>query len=64
MPLWSCIITPIELALVGGVFDRQKDLPETADKREQRACCVIAYDQTGIVNEAELIELSRRPLGR
>ncbi|MBZ9768284.1 hypothetical protein LB526_16135 [Mesorhizobium sp. CA6] len=64
MPLRRNVFTPTELALLGRVFSRQKDLPETADQREQTASRIIAYYQAGIVDEAELNELSRRPLGR
>ncbi|MDG4897750.1 hypothetical protein P9272_29865 [Mesorhizobium sp. WSM4976] len=64
MPLGRNVFTPIELALLGRVFDRRKDVPETADERERRASRIIAYYQAGIHDEAELDELSRKPLGR
>jgi hypothetical protein len=56
--------TPSQLILLGRVFDATKIEGETEAQREARASRIIANYLAGIVDEAELIELSRRPLGR
>lgn len=56
--------TPEETAMLGRVFDRGSVEGETAEQKEARASRIIANYMAGITDEAELIELSRRPLGR
>ncbi|TPN79643.1 hypothetical protein FJ987_14425 [Mesorhizobium sp. CU2] len=56
--------TPDEIVMLGRVFDRGSIEGETAEQKEARASRIIANYMAGITDEAELIELSRRPLGR
>ena len=56
--------TPDETAMLGRVFDNGAVEGETAEQKEARASRIIANYMAGITDEAELIELSRRPLVR
>lgn len=56
--------TPDETAMLGRVFDNGGVDGETAEQKEARASRIIANYMAGITDEAELMELSRRPLGR
>ncbi|MGX5831336.1 hypothetical protein [Mesorhizobium sp. 43Arga] len=54
---------PSEVELLGRVFDRLKDdLPH--DAREALASRIIANYMAGVTDEAELLALSKQPLGR
>ncbi|AZO08888.1 MULTISPECIES: hypothetical protein [unclassified Mesorhizobium] len=56
--------TPAETAMLGRVFESGRVEGETEQQKEARASRIIANYMAGITDEAELIELSRRPLGR
>ncbi len=56
--------TPEETAMLGRVFESGRVADETEVQKEARASRIIANYMAGITDEAELIELSRRPLGR
>ncbi|MER9237063.1 hypothetical protein NKI56_34665 [Mesorhizobium sp. M0622] len=56
--------SPLELALLSRVFEQLKVDGEPEDRREARASRIIANYMAGIVDEAELVSLSRQPLGR
>ncbi|CDX19550.1 conserved hypothetical protein [Mesorhizobium sp. ORS 3324] len=56
--------TPAETALFGRVFESGRVAGETEEQKEARASRIIANYMAGITDEAELVELSRRPLGR
>lgn len=56
--------TPDETAMLGRVFDSGAVAGETEEQKEARASRIIANYMAGITDEAELIELSRKPLGR
>lgn len=58
------ILQPEEIDLLTRVFEATCPKLENLSDREQRASRIIANYQIGIKDEAELIELSRRPLGR
>jgi hypothetical protein len=58
------VFQPEEVALLIRVFDATSRKLENVSDREQRASRIIANYQLGIRDEAELIELSRQPLGR
>ncbi|WP_379071719.1 hypothetical protein ACHMW4_30160 [Mesorhizobium sp. UC22_110] len=58
------VFQPEEVALLTRVFDATCRKFENVSDREQRASRIIANYQLGIRDEAELIELSRQPLGR
>ncbi len=53
-----------ELDLLGPVFDKLKLNEPSHDKLEAIASRIIANYMAGVVDEAELVSLSRRPLGR
>ncbi|AZO31152.1 MULTISPECIES: hypothetical protein [Mesorhizobium] len=56
--------TPAETALFGRVFESGRVVGETEEQKEARASRIIANYMAGITDEAELVELSRKPLGR
>ncbi|RTM10958.1 MAG: hypothetical protein EKK31_01195 [Hyphomicrobiales bacterium] len=56
--------TPEETALLARVYENGAIEGETDGQKEARASRIIANYMAGITDEAELIELSRRPLGR
>ncbi|MCG7508262.1 hypothetical protein [Mesorhizobium retamae] len=58
------VLQPEEIALLTRVYEATCRKFENNSDREQRASRIIANYQLGIRDEDELIELSRRPLGR
>ncbi|UCI06531.1 hypothetical protein [Mesorhizobium sp. B1-1-8] len=56
--------TPEETARLGRVFEAGRVAGETEEQKEARASRIIANYMAGITDEAELLELSRKPLGR
>ena len=58
------IFDPAELVLLGRVFDKLKVGDQSADAREATASRVIANYMAGVVDEDELVSLSKLPLGR
>lgn len=60
----AAILLPHEVDLLTKVFNATSVKGETDAQRESRASRIIANYQLGIRDEAELIELSRLPLGR
>jgi hypothetical protein len=56
--------TPEETAMLGRVFESGRVAGETEEQKEARASRIIANYMAGITDESELIELSRKPLGR
>ncbi|AZO15639.1 MULTISPECIES: hypothetical protein [unclassified Mesorhizobium] len=56
--------TPDETAMLGRVYENGSIEGETTEQKEARASRILANYMAGITDEAELIELSRRPLGR
>jgi hypothetical protein len=55
---------PDEIAMFWRVFDATKAPGETNVDAEHRASRIIANYSAGITDENELMEISRRPLGR
>lgn len=53
-----------ELALLGRVFEQLKLDSQSPDAREAIASRIIANYMAGVTDEAELVSLSRQPLGR
>lgn len=58
------ILDPSELALLGRVFGQINFAHQSTTAREALASRIIANYMAGVVDEAELISLSRQPLGR
>jgi hypothetical protein len=60
------IYRPDELALLGRVFENLKlaDQSESPDAQSRLASRIIANYMAGVTDEAELITLSKQPLGR
>ncbi|MGX5839765.1 hypothetical protein ACWGTI_03460 [Mesorhizobium sp. ArgA1] len=58
------ILHPDELALLGRVFEHLADQSESVDAQSRLASRIIANYMAGITDEAELITLSKLPLGR
>jgi hypothetical protein len=58
------IFNPSDVALLGRVFDKLKDEDQSLDGREALASRLLANYLAGIKDEAELLSLSKRPLGR
>ncbi|MBB6411892.1 hypothetical protein [Mesorhizobium sangaii] len=58
------IFDPAELALLGRVFEQLKLAHPSADAQDRLASRIITNYMAGIVDEPELISLSRQPLGR
>ena len=58
------ILEPSELALLGRVFEQLELAGQSADERSRLASRIIANYMAGVVDEEELISLSRLPLGR
>ncbi|MBB6409104.1 hypothetical protein [Mesorhizobium sangaii] len=56
--------TPSEMGLLGRVFDKAKREGDSDASREALASRIIANYMAGITDEAELLALSRQPLGR
>lgn len=57
------IFEPAELALLGRVFEQLKLAHQSADAQDRLASRIIANYMAGVVDEAELSALSRKPLG-
>lgn len=55
---------PDEIAMFWRVFDAMKVAGESEADAEHRASRIIANYEAGIRDEKELLELSRKPLGR
>lgn len=60
----ASVFRPVEIELLSRIFAETSVEGESAEDRERRASRIIANYQLGIRDEKELIELSRRPLGR
>ncbi|PBC03796.1 hypothetical protein [Mesorhizobium sp. WSM3860] len=58
------IFDPEELEFLARVFNRLKYDGQTTEQREALASRIIANFMAGIVDENELVSLSRLPLGR
>ncbi|MER9588556.1 hypothetical protein NKI94_07080 [Mesorhizobium australicum] len=58
------IFQPAELALLGRVFEHLKRDHQSADQQSRLASRIIANFMAGVVDEADLIEFSKQPLGR
>ncbi|KRB27223.1 hypothetical protein ASD99_27000 [Mesorhizobium sp. Root695] len=58
------IFDPSELALLGRVFEQLKLQGQSPEARDAIASRIIANYMAGIKDEAELVLLSRQPLGR
>ena len=58
------IFEPSELALLGRVFEQLKLDNQSTNSREALASRIIANYMAGVVDELELISLSKQPLGR
>ena len=58
------IFTPSEVGLFGRVFERAKRKGDSEAHREALASRIVANYMAGITDEAELLALSRQPLGR
>jgi hypothetical protein len=58
------ILQPPELKLLGRVFEQLKLDGQSPEAREALASRIIANYMAGVVDEAELVTLSRQPLGR
>ena len=56
------VFSPSELALLQRVFDQTEIVGETVTKREARASRIISHFLAGILEEGELVTLSRQPL--
>ena len=58
------IFEPSELALLGRVFEQLKLDNQSNNSREALASRIIANYMAGVVDELELLSLSKQPLGR
>jgi len=58
------ILQPSELELLGRVFEQLKLDGQSPEAREAIASRIIANYMAGVADEAELVALSRQPLGR
>ncbi|RWC29974.1 hypothetical protein EN850_12495 [Mesorhizobium sp. M8A.F.Ca.ET.207.01.1.1] len=58
------VFDPAEMALLGRVFDQLKPDDQSAGARDALASRIIANYMAGVTDEAELVSLSRQPLGR
>jgi hypothetical protein len=58
------IFLPSDLILLGRVFEQLKLDNQSPDAREALASRIIANFMAGVTNEAELVAVSRQPLGR
>jgi hypothetical protein len=58
------IFKPSELALLARVFERLKLKDQSVGQRETLASRILANYMAGVVDEAELISLSKQALGR
>ncbi len=53
-----------ELAILARVFDKLGVSSESEEEREAVASRIIANYMAGVTDEAELVSLSKQPLGR
>ncbi|TGQ16510.1 MULTISPECIES: hypothetical protein [unclassified Mesorhizobium] len=60
----SGIFSSSEVALLGRVFDKLKDEHQSPERREALASRLLANYLAGITDEAELLSVSKLPLGR
>ncbi|RUW45534.1 MULTISPECIES: hypothetical protein [unclassified Mesorhizobium] len=58
------ILEPEELVLLGRVFEQIKVNSQSKESLDALASRVIANYVAGVTDEAELVSLSRQPLGR
>ena len=58
------IFQPAELDMLGRVFEQLKLAGHTPEARDGIASRIIANYMAGVVDEAELVSLSKQPLGR
>ena len=58
------ILQPPELELLGRVFEQLKLDGQSPEAREALASRIITNYMAGVADEAELVTLSRQPLGR
>ncbi len=58
------ILDSSELALLGRVFAQMKTPSQSAESQSRLASRIIANYMAGVVDEAELVLLSKQPLGR
>ena len=58
------IFDPAEMALLGRVFEQLKLENQSPDERDAIASRIIGNYMAGVVDEDELVSLSRQPLGR
>ena len=58
------IFDPSEVALLGRVFERLRLDNQSPEARDAIASRIIANYMAGIKDEAELVSLSKQPLGR
>ncbi|MBZ9674610.1 hypothetical protein [Mesorhizobium sp. ES1-1] len=58
------IVKPTEIGLLFRVFDRTQGFNETPTEQEARASRIIANYTAGIMDEQELIALSRQAVRR
>ncbi|WEX09513.1 hypothetical protein [Chelativorans sp. AA-79] len=58
------ILNPVEVELLGRVFDTTAVPGETEHDRETRASRILGYYLAGITDEEELVGLAKQPLGR
>jgi hypothetical protein len=58
------IFDAAELALLGRVFDRLVEQDHSPEARDAMASRIIANYMAGVVDEDELVSLSKQPLGR
>jgi hypothetical protein len=58
------VFEPSELALLGRVFEQLKRENQSNDARDALASRIIANYRAGVVDESELVSLSKQPLGR
>ena len=58
------VFNPSEVALLGRVFDKLKNEHQSPERREALASRLLANYLAGIRDEAELLSVSKLPLGR
>ncbi|CDX39559.1 conserved hypothetical protein [Mesorhizobium plurifarium] len=58
------VFSSSDIALLGRVFDKLKDEHQSPERREALASRLLANYLAGIRDEAELLSVSKLPLGR
>jgi hypothetical protein len=58
------VFQPSELDLLGRVFEQLEAKGQTPEERDTIASRIMANYMAGVTDEAELVSLSRQPLGR